>query len=244
MAFTPQLPMIIGSDGILRRIKDDGSEKVPAEVLDATVGPPDVSTAVGVLAPDHGGTGLDEYSKGDLLVGGSSNLLDLIEASTGSEGWFLQFSTEFPNNVGWAPLGVPPSTEDLLLTNETGGTIPNRGFAVTWSDGSGVNKGFVLAQADDVDTAFVVGILMSGPAAADSYCSVKTTGNAYNTTTDWDAVTGGSGGLTPGAHYFLDESTPGRLRTGIPAAGNYRTYVGHAQSPTVLTLRIELPIGL
>lgn len=65
------------------------------------------------------------------------------------------------------------------------------------------------------------------------------------TTQQWDAVKGGSGGLTPGAVYFLDAANPGKLVTTPPSAtGQYLTRVGRAKSATDLLFGPQPPIGL
>lgn len=59
------------------------------------------------------------------------------------------------------------------------------------------------------------------------------------TAAQWDAVTGDSGGLIPGAEYFVD-STPGTLTTTPPtSSGSVVASVGHA----VGTLNMRVRIG-
>jgi len=51
--------------------------------------------------------------------------------------------------------------------------------------------------------------------------------------------------LTPGATYFLDPSTAGRITTTAPTtAGQYVVRVGRAVDATTLDIEIELPILL
>lgn len=60
----------------------------------------------------------------------------------------------------------------------------------------------------------------------------------------WDAVTGASGGLVPGAKYYLD-GTPGKLTTTPPSTpGLFVTLVGMAVSEVTLLVDPQLPILL
>lgn len=64
-------------------------------------------------------------------------------------------------------------------------------------------------------------------------------------TAAWDAVTGGSGGLTPGARYYLDPSTLGGITTTPPStSGQYLVVLGSAISTTTMLVNIEPPILL
>jgi hypothetical protein len=60
---------------------------------------------------------------------------------------------------------------------------------------------------------------------------------------NWNAVVGGSTGLTTGARYYLG-LTPGTLTTTEPTDdSNFATPVGYAMSPTTLFVQIGLAVG-
>ena len=63
------------------------------------------------------------------------------------------------------------------------------------------------------------------------------------TTTQWNAVTGGGSGLTPGAKYYLSGTTAGGLTTTVPST-NYLIFMGTALSTTQLELADCVPVRL
>jgi hypothetical protein len=65
------------------------------------------------------------------------------------------------------------------------------------------------------------------------------------TTGQWDAVTGGSGGLVANTVYYLDAATAGKLTATAPTtAGQYVVEVGMALSTTELLIKTRTPILL
>jgi hypothetical protein len=62
-------------------------------------------------------------------------------------------------------------------------------------------------------------------------------------TAQWDVVTGQTGGLTPGAMYFLSNSTDGALTTTAPSTG-YICPIGRALSTTKMALRFDPTVQL
>jgi hypothetical protein len=65
------------------------------------------------------------------------------------------------------------------------------------------------------------------------------------TTGEWDTVTGGSGGLTAGAQYYLSDTTAGRLTTTPPSTtGRYVVNVGRALSTTVMLINQNQIVAL
>lgn len=114
------------------------------------------------------------------------------------------------------------------------------GEIVYASNATSVDK----AQADAQPTVRVMGLVVTGGAAAASV-DVKTEGIVTLTTGEWDAVFGTTGGLTPGATYFLSEATAGEgTETAPTAAGDFVVRVGHALSDTELEIDIQQPIKL
>jgi hypothetical protein len=121
--------------------------------------------------------------------------------------------------------GISPSV--ITVTNENAGTIEICQAIYQTTTTSGVN----LAEANASGTSQVIALISSTTIA---------------TTAQWDAVvTGESGGLTPGTTYWLDPTTAGNLTATPPSTvTQFDTYVGVAQSSTVMILGIAQPIGV
>lgn len=86
----------------------------------------------------------------------------------------------------------------------------------------------------------VLGLVFVG-AASGASMQIQTEGRFQATTTEWDLVTGQSGGLTPAAAYYLGPR--GTLTRDAPSsAGEVETFVGVAMSTTKLNLRIKEPV--
>lgn len=89
------------------------------------------------------------------------------------------------------------------------------------------------AVASSVGTGKVAGLVYDAAIAASASGAYIVSGTLSQATALWDAVTGQTGGLTPGQDYFVDPSTPGRLTTTPPTAtGSVISKVGTAQSAT------------
>lgn len=119
----------------------------------------------------------------------------------------------------------------VSLTNNIGSTAAI-GFVV-YSDTSGT---FKLAQANALATRKPTGIILDTSIAAAAAGNIATTGTVTATTAQWDAVTGGSGGLTAGSFYYLSTSTAGGLTATVPTTG-WAVRVGKALSTTQLELQ-------
>ena len=98
------------------------------------------------------------------------------------------------------------------------------------------------AQANAPATSKVIGLAVEQIAPA-ANGSIQTDGQITATQAEWDAVTGQTGGLTPGATYFLDEANPGKLRVTAPTSGSL-VVIGDALSDVALDLNLEKPILL
>lgn len=95
----------------------------------------------------------------------------------------------------------------------------------------------VPGRADDSATAFVTGIAVV-PAVDGDRALVQFAGPLTLTTAEWDAITGGTGGLTEGP-YYLDEVTAGRITTTPPVTlNNFVVQIGIATSPTDLMIQL------
>lgn len=95
----------------------------------------------------------------------------------------------------------------------------------------------VPGQADTNETAFVTGIAVV-PAVDGERALVQFAGPLTLTTAEWDAITGGSGGLTLGP-YYLDAASAGKLTTTSPSFdGTFVVQVGIATSPTDFIIQL------
>lgn len=102
---------------------------------------------------------------------------------------------------------------------------------------------FDAAKADAAGTALVTGLLIAdcttGIAGGQQHANLLTL-----TTAQWDARTGGSGGLTVGL-YWLDPTTAGKLTATAPSTvGQQLAPIGLALSTTQMRLHLAPPIGL
>jgi hypothetical protein len=132
------------------------------------------------------------------------------------------------------------TTEVETLTNGGGSSVPI-GTPVYIS----AADTFLTARANASGTAKLHGLIYDASIASASAGSVATDGVVTATTTQWDAITGQTGGLTAGADYFLDAAAAGKLTSTPPStAGQYNVYVGRAKSTTDMHLDIRFPIAL
>jgi len=98
------------------------------------------------------------------------------------------------------------------------------------------------ARANAMSTAQVNGLVYDASIATTASGAIATDGPMTATTSEWDAVTGQTGGLTPGSNYFLDPATAGKLTTTPPTTQGYvNMLVGQAASTTEMELNIGLP---
>lgn len=101
-----------------------------------------------------------------------------------------------------------------------------------------------LAQANAQSTVRVAGLAEATTVNGDPL-EVVADGVFTATTGQWDAVTGETGGLTPGADYFLTATAAGELTQTAPdASGEFVVRVGHALSETEMEIEIAQPIKL
>ena len=101
------------------------------------------------------------------------------------------------------------------------------------------------ARANAASTARVYGLVYDTTIATTANGTIATDGPLVATTGEWDAVTGQTGGLTPGAMYFLDPSTAGMMTTTPPTTvGHLVCKIGEAISTTEFEISISDPILL
>ena len=105
---------------------------------------------------------------------------------------------------------------------------------------------FKKAQANASAPSKAWGMVYDSPNIANGASGqVATDGIVTATTTQWDAVTGQTGGLTPGSDYFLDAATSGKMTTTPPTTiGQYVVKLGKALSTTKFDLSVDSPILL
>lgn len=107
--------------------------------------------------------------------------------------------------------------------------------------GGGANNNVIFSKANAGGTANVAGLAATAgefPGNVD----IQFAGPLTLTTAQWDARTGGSGGLTPNAVYYLSAATAGQLTTTPPTDPNYITPIGFALSATTMMLQIGIAV--
>jgi hypothetical protein len=101
------------------------------------------------------------------------------------------------------------------------------------------------ARANATATKDVLGLVADVSIANGVPGAIQSDGVLAASTAQWDAVTGQSGGLTPGSIYFLDSATAGKLTVTAPTAdGEFVCRIGLATSTTELEISILTPIKL
>ena len=101
-------------------------------------------------------------------------------------------------------------------------------------DGAGT---VMEARADTLVSSRILGLVQDATIAAAAVGNIQTDGVFVATTTQWDAVAGTTGGLTPGVHYFLDSATAGLITATAPTTtGDVVVNLGLALSATELDI--------
>lgn len=103
----------------------------------------------------------------------------------------------------------------VTLTNAQGSTI-NIG-QVVYSSSSG---SVTLARSDSLTTSNFIGLVSQTTIGNGATGTINIDGLVTATTTQWDAVTGQSGGLTPNTTYYLSGATAGMMTTTAPTTGH------------------------
>lgn len=106
----------------------------------------------------------------------------------------------------------------------------------------GSNGKLTRAVGSALATARVSGLVYDASIAAAASGNYIVAGTLSQATGNWDAITGQSGGLTPGSDYFLDPANAGKITATPPvAAGTVLVKVGTAQSATDMEVTIRDP---
>lgn len=129
------------------------------------------------------------------------------------------------------------------LVNESAQNLPK---CTPVCPGSGAGAGgFQPARANAIGTSRVIGLIAAdqiGPGAAGAILNF---GLLSATSAQWNATTGQSNGLTPGAVYYLADLTTFRLTTNPPTdTGDFLVKIGQALTQTAMFVCVEPPIGL
>jgi hypothetical protein len=136
-------------------------------------------------------------------------------------------------------LDVHDTTMQLLNDEATPVVIG----APVYSDAAG---GFKKARSNAVATSKVVGLVADSPSITNGASgSVATADVLTATTAEWDAVTGGSGGLTFNTIYYLDPTTAGKMTSTAPTTvGQLVVQLGVALSTIDFKINIQQSILL
>lgn len=101
------------------------------------------------------------------------------------------------------------------------------------------------AQANAASTSKVIGLGYDVSTAFGASGQLINSGVMTATTAQWDAVTGGTGGLVFNTTYYLDATTVGKLTPTAPSAtGQSVVQVGVALSTTDMEILLGSPILL
>lgn len=138
-----------------------------------------------------------------------------------------------------APIGAGTPVTAQLTCADSGGVAAGGPVYVA---GSGT---FARAEANALATTRCFGLAASALANG-QIGLIATAGPLTLLTNQWDAiVTGESGGLTPGATYYLSDATPGFLTTTAPSTpGHYSVEVGQALTSVTMLVSPKTPIFL
>jgi hypothetical protein len=172
-------------------------------------------------------------TNGDGVAGNPT--LDLTSGVIGSPGTYTSVTVD---TYGRVTAGSNPGTAAEVtvsaVTNTQGATI-NIGEPV-YADATGVK--YARANADG--TRRVVGLVSDSSIANSASGNIATAGSLTATTGQWDAVTGGTGGLTPGSQYWLSSATAGRLTLTAPTTtGEWAQPIGVA----ITTTKMRITLG-
>lgn len=157
--------------------------------------------------------------------------LDLAAGVIAVPGTFNSVTVDTYGRVTAGSNNASASPAQSTLTNNEAGT--SAAGSTVYTDATGT---FRKANGNAAGTSLPIGILPADIGAA-SAGLVTTSGEVSLTTAQWDAVTGQTGGLSPGAVYFLDVTTAGKITSTVPATG-YLVVVGQALSTTKMVVRI------
>lgn len=141
--------------------------------------------------------------------------------------------------------------QELPSGDTLAGAVAAHSVSMTNANASAITIGQVVycSGADEVDlaranadgTSKVLGLVSASSISNGASGAIQTDGVLSTTTTNWDALTGQTGGLTPGSDYILSPDTAGSLvvRSSTIDAGEWIVPVGKAISTTDMLIDIE-----
>ncbi len=130
----------------------------------------------------------------------------------------------------------PPGPGVPIYTTETSAdVIPGNAVYVL------SNSNIQLAQADALPQARLFGLSLTDTLTGFA-AQVATQGLVIQSEAGWDAVTGQTGGLTPGVTYWLDPVNAGKILTPASSTAPFCTFVGKALDSQTLDLDPRSPI--
>lgn len=124
----------------------------------------------------------------------------------------------------------------VSLTNQSGATIEK--FKLVYK--TATSDQIAKANANSGTTFRAIGFA-SAAISNTASGTIVVNGVVTGTTGEWDAVTGQTGGLTPGSAYFLSNTTAGNCTTTAPTSG-YLCRVGVAVSTTQMLINLGEPV--
>lgn len=153
--------------------------------------------------------------------------------------------------IGGSQFQLPPGDTLEAVALSIGAELVNNSVVVQARcvpvcAGSGAGSGgFQPARANAIGTSRVIGLVSAPQIAPNASGAVLQVGLLNASITEWNAVTGLSGGLTPGSVYFLSDIQAGRITTTPPSdSGRFCTKIGQAITTTLMFVFPSEPIGL
>lgn len=183
-----------------------------------------------------GTAGRVAVTNGDGVAGNPT--VDLASGVIATPGTYQSVTVDTYGRVTAGTTASSSLLTDSFTNSEAGTIVIGRAvYAFTTTDQ------VKLAIANAAAPAQVIGLVSATSIAASASGSIAFAGVMSATTAQWDVVTGQTGGLTPGAMYFLSNVTAGALTTTAPTTG-YLCAVGRAMSTTKIALRFDPTIQL
>jgi hypothetical protein len=137
----------------------------------------------------------------------------------------LAYSTAINEIVYWdgAAWQHPPGNDYILLQISSSASTLTIGMPVYITNGN-----------------YVLGLVLNNTVSVGNVASILAEGKITAPTASWDSITGQSGGLTPGAFYYLSDVTNGGLSTAIPTTSrHWIVRVGQAFTSTMMFVKIS-----